>query len=334
MSPVAEAFLRAVLAKDWQNAFLNLNGLNMWEMLRAQAALDRDDLNELWANRGVFERAIAWGGQAMPRMEYARDVVINRRLPTTAPGDLQQTGQVGDAQNFLAHLNFVRFDVDRLTFENDLTGRLPRPNPAAGRLTAADFEAAAQRLGVDVSAILAVAEVEAGRAGFDGGRPTIRYELHIFHGRTGGTYQPTHPHLSQPWVRGLALAQQPGTPYHNGGQPNEWSLMHGAMILRNHAEDAWSSASWGMFQVMGFNFRAAGWSSLADFVRDMFSSEAMHLRAFLGFVNSQRLVTHLQTHNWFAFAIYNGSDQARYGPLIEAAYNRHRANRVRQGLTP
>jgi hypothetical protein len=33
MSPVAETFIRAVLAKDWQNAFLNLNGLNMWEML-------------------------------------------------------------------------------------------------------------------------------------------------------------------------------------------------------------------------------------------------------------------------------------------------------------
>src|SRR5262245_64773970 len=103
MSPTCENFIRAVLSQTWRDAFLQLNGLDMWEMLRALAALDRQDLNDLWTNQTAFLGAIPWGRDAMPRMEYARSVVVDRRLPSSAPGDLQATGQVGDAVEFLAH---------------------------------------------------------------------------------------------------------------------------------------------------------------------------------------------------------------------------------------
>src|SRR5262249_13345967 len=96
MSPTCENFIRAVLTKSWARAFLNLNGLNMYEMVRALAALDPHDLRDLLAMRAVSANQVN-----MPRIDYAAEVVQTRRLPGTAPGDLQQTGQVNDAQNFL-----------------------------------------------------------------------------------------------------------------------------------------------------------------------------------------------------------------------------------------
>jgi hypothetical protein len=102
---------------------------------------------------------------------------------------------------------------------------LPVPLAAPPRLTEFDFVTAANTLGggVEVAGIMAVAQVEAGgRRGFGpAGRPIIRYELHIFQGRTGGIYHATHPHLSQPTLAA-------GNPYHTGGQTTEWSLMHGS----------------------------------------------------------------------------------------------------------
>ena len=327
MSPTCEAFIRAVLAQNWRDAFLNLNGLNMYEMLRGMAALDRLDLADLWAQQGTFT-----GTVNMPRIEYAHDVVLNRQLPQTAPGDLDQTGQVGDARNFISR-------PTPLVFENDLTGTLPATAQNPPRLAENDFVAAANNLGggAEVAAIMAVAQVEAGgRVGFGiDGRPIIRYELHIFHGRTGGSYDTTHPHLSQPTLAA-------GNPYHDGTQATEWSLMLGAMILRDanrnrRTSDAWQSASWGMFQVMGFNFSNVGWASINDFVADMFRSEAQQLNAFLGYVRNAHLTNQIARHDWAGFArAYNGALYAvnHYDTNIAAAYTRISAQRQRQRLPP
>ena len=325
MTPTCENFIRAVLTQNWRNAFLNLNGLNMPELLRGLAALDRLDLDDLWAQRGNFT-----GSVDMPRIEYAHDVVVNGRLPAVAPGDLQVTGQVAAARTF----NTQRTP---LTFEHDLTGLLPATNANPPTLQENDFVIAAANLGVEVAAIMAVAQVEAGgRAGFAAdGRPIVRYELHVFQRRTNGIYNQTHPHLSQPTLAA-------GNPYHRGGQPNEWSLIHGAMILRDgngvrRSSDAWQSTSWGMFQVMGFNHVAVGWANVNDFVTDMFRSEAEHLRAFIGYCRNNHLIGHIQNHRWADFARgYNGPNYAanNYDVNIANAFARISAQRRAQGLTP
>ncbi len=333
MSSGCESFIQSVLTAsgyssgllsgppDWRAAFINLNGLNMFEMLRALATLDPLDMNDLWNQRAGYE-----GDVNMPRIGYAYNVVNERRLPAAAPGDLLATGQVGDAQNFLAN-------PSRLSFGRDLTGREPAAHPGAAVLAEPDYVAAAARIHHEVSAIMAVTAVEAGR-GFAGGLPVIRYELHIFDRFTGGLYRRTHPHLSQP-------TRDAGERYHDGTQANEWSLMRGAMILRNpggdrRVEDAWKSASWGRFQVMGFNF-TVDWADVGTFVQDMFDSERQHLRAFIGYVVRNNLVDALRRHDWAAFAAgYNGPTyrENNYDVNLQAQYTAIRANRVRQGFMP
>src|SRR5262245_36323325 len=120
MSPTCENFIRAVLQRNFGTAFLNLNGLNMYEMVRALAALDTDDRTALLNGKAASAIEVN-----MPRIEYAVEVVQTRRLPKTAPGDLQETGQVQDAQSFLHR-------PTPLVFENDLTGRLPAAGTAPG----------------------------------------------------------------------------------------------------------------------------------------------------------------------------------------------------------
>jgi flagellum-specific peptidoglycan hydrolase FlgJ len=89
-------FERAAASSDWREAFLNLNGLNMFEMLRALDGLSRDRRKILMDQRQTYRDIVN-----MPRIEYAATVVETGRLPSSAPGDLAATGQVQTAAEFL-----------------------------------------------------------------------------------------------------------------------------------------------------------------------------------------------------------------------------------------
>lgn len=288
----------------------------MFYMLRLMATLDPADLRDLMDQTSTAD------GVYMPRIQYAADVIRNRTLPATAPGDLDETGQVQDARNFLA----TNWRGPYLTLPYDITGTLPTPNPAAPRATESDFQGVASRLGVDVAAVHAVTDVESGGPFGPDGRPILRYELHMFYKHVKNAdsktraeaYKRTHPYLCQPeW--------QDGEAFHHGGQANEWSLMCGAMILRTGVEMALSSASWGAFQIMGENYSMTGASSLLAFVSDEFASEAKQLKHFEGYIRSSGLTNALRAHDWAAFANgYNGAGYARnhYDTNMAAAYAR------------
>jgi hypothetical protein len=260
-------------------------------MLRLLDQIDRLDLADLSAAVPASRYLVN-----MPRIEYAIDVVTNRRLPASAPGDLTSSGQVTEAKAFLAKRSPLRIP-------SDPTGFYPPPGDADIGFSPTDFSDAAKSLNVREAAIRAVSAVESGGGtGFGAdGRPIIRFELHRFHSRTKGVYHLTHPHLSQStWAL--------GEKYHAGyTQSNEWSMLYGASMLRYRDDDAISSASWGMFQVMGENAAALGWPSPSAFAYDMCSSSSQHLQAFLAFIRWRHLTSYLATQNWASFANgYNG----------------------------
>ncbi|MFT3767327.1 MAG: N-acetylmuramidase family protein [Minicystis sp.] len=172
------------------------------------------------------------------------------------------------------------------------------------KLVASDYENAARELGVETAAVHAVATVESGgRTGFDSRkRPKIRYENHYFQRLTHRRYDRSHPQLSCAYnSRNYRLT--------HGRHSDQYQLLHQAFALAPEA--AVQSVSWGMFQVMGENYRNVGWRDLEQFVKDMFYSEGQHMRAFLGFCRHNGLVPYLRNHNWAAFArAYNGPSYA------------------------
>jgi murein DD-endopeptidase MepM/ murein hydrolase activator NlpD len=189
---------------------------------------------------------------------------------------------------------------------------------AARKLASSDFVAAANSLGCETAAVRAVAEVESGgRTGFDAQkRPKILFEIHLFRENTKHKYDVSHPHLSAPYKSPRRRASY---------KKDQWVVIREAFALDPDA--AVKSASWGMFQVLGSNYKLCGWSNVRQFVYDMFESEAQHLRAFLGFCRGNNLTRHLKTRNWAAFARgYNGPDYASnaYHTKMANAYARYK----------
>ncbi|HRP11261.1 MAG TPA: N-acetylmuramidase domain-containing protein [Terricaulis sp.] len=182
-------------------------------------------------------------------------------------------------------------------------------------LTAADFASVAAELGCEPAAVQAVVEVESGSLGAFGadGRPIILYEPHIFSRRTERRYDASHPNIS---YRTWDASKYPRA------QADRWEQLRQAYALS--PQDAVASASWGKFQIMGFNHAACGFADPKSFVADMCRSEVQQLKAFAAFVRSNNLADELQRKDWDGFAAgYNGTGQVeRYGRLMREAYQR------------
>lgn len=188
-------------------------------------------------------------------------------------------------------------------------------------LTEQDYERAAARLGCDVPAVKAVAEVESAGAGFlPDGRPKILFERHIFRRQLLDRGIDT---------RGLERERPDIVNVKRGGYvggAGEWQRLDDAVKINREA--ALSSASWGKFQILGSNWKAAGADSLQDFVNRMYRSEGAQLDAFVEFVIANNLDDDLRRHDWAGFARgYNGTAFAKnkYDTKLAAAHARHAA---------
>ncbi|HEY9639176.1 MAG TPA: DUF2272 domain-containing protein [Coleofasciculaceae cyanobacterium] len=110
-------FARAVANSDWRQAFLNLNGLNMFEMVRALDVLSASQRFKLINQRQSFAGLVN-----TPRINYALTVVQDNLLPSVVPGDLQSTGQVATAQDFLIERQLRQNAVRVANSERDRWG--------------------------------------------------------------------------------------------------------------------------------------------------------------------------------------------------------------------
>lgn len=173
---------------------------------------------------------------------------------------------------------------------------------------------AATALKCEVAAVRAVAEVESRGSGFlPSGKCKILFEAHIFSRLTGHKYDKSHPHISsRKWNKAL----------YKGGE-REWARLGEAIALDRNA--ALQSASYGKFQVMGFNYQVCGYKTLDAFLIDT-ATEAGHLTMFLGYVKARGLVDELQRKDWAGFALgFNGAGYAanHYDTKMAAAYRKY-----------
>lgn len=191
---------------------------------------------------------------------------------------------------------------------------LPAPGPRT-RLTKADYQHAVTKLGCELAAIQAVSDVESKGAGFfPSGRPAILFEAHIFSRKTFHCFDKLHPTIS---------SKSANKKLYVGGDA-EYDRLANAMALDRQA--ALLSASWGRFQIMGFNHAACGYATVEQFVGDMFDTEGKHLNAFVEFVKSSKLTDALKNKQWATFAArYNGPAYAEnaYDTKMAAAYKKY-----------
>jgi hypothetical protein len=178
-----------------------------------------------------------------------------------------------------------------------------------------DFVRAAGALNVELATLKAVASVESIGSGFDSeGRPVILYEPHLFSRLTNRKYDEAFPLLSSSkWNK--ALYNQGGTSYEK---------LEIASALDRSA--AFQACSWGIFQILGMNYKLCGFPSVDAMVQAIFKNEREHLLAFVRFLQSKRLDQFLRNKDWAAFAHgYNGPlyKQNRYDETLQKAYKLH-----------
>ena len=170
------------------------------------------------------------------------------------------------------------------------------------KLTDDDLKEMAKRNDLGFAQVKAVTVVESSGAGFFKGRPIILPEPHRFSRATGGKFDRTNPNISYPkW----------GTYPYPGTQDARYDYLLKMVSL--NVDAGFASASYGLFQILGENYKACGYSSPMAFAEAMARDEQTQLVAFESFLKNKGLMDELRDcsgtpHECEAFcAGYNGT---------------------------
>ncbi len=169
-------------------------------------------------------------------------------------------------------------------------------------------------LGVSEPEVWALLTVETRGFGFlHDRRPQILFERHIFRKLTKGKHDTGNSDVSNVNPGGYV------------GGPAEYQRLEKAMKLDREA--ALQSASWGIGQVMGFNYAVAGFATIDAMVAAMVRDENTQLLAIANFIKGNNLASALQIQNWASFARgYNGNDfkKNEYDTRLAAAHAKYK----------
>lgn len=186
-------------------------------------------------------------------------------------------------------------------------------------ITEQQYKKVASSLGCEVASIKAVEKVESSGNGFlKDGRPKILFEGHIF------------------WKQLLVIGKNPAA-LRKGNEDilyptwnvdavrplyklDQYQRLEKAKKIDEAA--ALKSASWGAFQIMGFNHKTCGFSTVQKFVQAQ-QDEFEQLNAFASYLLHTHLSVNLKHKDWKGFARgYNGPDywKNKYDTKLQTAY--------------
>ena len=182
-------------------------------------------------------------------------------------------------------------------------------------LTEEDFQLVAEELDVEVAAIKAVVEIEAGKAmkGFWApGIPVINFDrtMYLKYGKKVPSKAGAKGEKVPEGLKGYAL--------------KEWTQLINAR--KNNAQGANMGTFWGMFQIGGFNYKICGCESVDEFVKRMAYSELEQLQLFAVFITNSGMLESLKKKDWTTFARkYNGPSYAKrgYHTKLAKAYKKY-----------
>lgn len=178
-------------------------------------------------------------------------------------------------------------------------------------LTEADFDRVASQLKIETATLIAFARVEGRETGFlKDGRPSISFEGHHFHNFTKGQFA-DYSDVSHPtWTKN-----------HSKIGSAEYARLSKAYSLSEHG--ALMATAWGMFEILGKHYKAAGFLNVESFVNAQFVSEGQQLETLGVYIASKELLLEsLRNKDWDQVASeYNGKKSINiYGKKLREAY--------------
>jgi hypothetical protein len=185
----------------------------------------------------------------------------------------------------------------------------------AKRLDPGDYSRIGSMIRVGEDEMRAFVEVESSGAGFaPDGRPLILNEPHVFFRSLPKAKR------DKAVKQGLAYAKWGDKPYIKS-QSARYDWLERAIAIDETA--ALKSCSWGLTQLLGENYAAAGYESVQHLVASFMDDEENHLLAAANFISHEGLDDELRGHRWEAFARgYNGPGfrKHKYHTRLAAAY--------------
>jgi len=187
---------------------------------------------------------------------------------------------------------------------------------AAVKLNDDDISSVAADLGIEEAALRAVLAVETGGSGFDhANRPKALFERHYFYKFLFDAPDKQSEAVNQ----GLAYPKWGEKPYPKGSDA-VYAEITAACDIDEDA--ALRSVSWGLGQIMGNNFLAAGCDSVREMVEVACNSEKDQLVQMASFIRSNGLLQKLKDKDWVGFARgYNGPGYAQTHYDVKLANN-------------
>jgi len=180
-------------------------------------------------------------------------------------------------------------------------------------LSESGLQQASASLGVGLPELWAVMTVETRGCGFfPDKQPVILFERHWFRKLTNGRFDSVAPDLSNRIPGGY------------GKMSEQHERLARAVQLDRQA--AFSSTSWGLGQVMGFNAVKVGYPDVEAMVHEMYQSEDAQFQSMINFIANGNLAPHLREGKWRDFAYhYNGPDfqKNKYDVKLEQAHARY-----------
>jgi len=180
---------------------------------------------------------------------------------------------------------------------------------------------------LELAVVKAVNEVESNGKGFlIDGRPKILFEGHIFWNQL--EKRNINPRIYVNANTQDILFENYTKKYYVGGTA-EYTRLEKAINLsqdKKIADAANCAASWGLFQIMGFNAVPIGYDSIDEYVEKMDENEGEHLKAFGLFLEKNNLIGLLRNKNWASFALkYNGPAYKtnKYDEKLARAYAKY-----------
>ncbi|SFT26639.1 N-acetylmuramidase domain-containing protein [Methylobacterium sp. yr668] len=169
----------------------------------------------------------------------------------------------------------------------------------AKRLEDRDIPWIGSAIGVGEDELHAFMDVESRGHGFDpSNRPIILFEPHRF------WHNLPSDKRKEAAAQGIAAPRWGMIPY--GKENEQYDRLIKALEIDETA--ALKSASWGLCQVLGENYRTAGYDSIKEFIEAMMDDEENHLKACVNFLKANGIDDDLRAHRWDAVArAYNGA---------------------------
>lgn len=184
-----------------------------------------------------------------------------------------------------------------------------------------EFERLVAKNGFDMKVLKAIIKAESRGAAFSTpGKPILRFEPYLFKREykrvtkkdfTGDV--PFHP--------GMANATYAEGRKRTGGQTSEWEVFGRAAAINRDA--AIRSSSWGMPQIMGFNYKLLGYKTPVEMVEAFSRSEEAQKVGMINFLINSGLTQAVKNREWEKIGRgYNGDTTGYYGRVIESHYNK------------